>query len=44
MVMAAEATPGSLRGDGVHMLQSDLDVVVQSGIIPLLDSNRSVNR
>jgi hypothetical protein len=44
MVVAAEATPGSLRGDGVHMLQSDLDAVVKAGIIPLLDSNRSVNR
>lgn len=38
IVTAAETTPGSLRGDGVHMLQSDLDVVVQSAIIPLLDS------
>ncbi len=37
MVVAAEATPGSLRGDGVHMLQSDLDAVVKAGIIPLLD-------
>jgi hypothetical protein len=44
MVVAAESTPGSLRGDGVHMLQSDLDAVVKAGIIPLLDSNRSVNR
>jgi hypothetical protein len=44
MVVAAEASPGSLRGDGVHMLQSDLDAVVKAGIIPLLDSNRSVNR
>jgi hypothetical protein len=38
MVVAAESTPGSLRGDGVHMLQSDLDAVVKAGIIPLLDS------
>jgi hypothetical protein len=37
MVVAAESTPGSLRGDGVHMLQSDLDAVVKTGIIPLLD-------
>ena len=38
MVAAAEPTPGSLRGDGVHMLQSDLDAVVKTGIIPLLDA------
>jgi len=37
MVMAAETSPGSLRGDGVHMFQSDLDAVVEAGIIPLLD-------
>jgi hypothetical protein len=37
MVVAAESTPGSLRGDGVHMFQSDLDAVVKTGIIPLLD-------
>ena len=38
IVAAAESTGGPLRGDGVHMLQSDLDAVVQSGIIPLLDA------
>jgi hypothetical protein len=38
MVAAAESTPGSLRGDGVHMLQSDLDSVVKTGIIPLLEA------
>ena len=38
MVAAAEPTPGSLRGDGVHMLQSDLDAVVKTGIIPLLEA------
>ena len=38
VVATAEGVSGPLRGDGVHMLQSDLDVVVQSGIIPLLDS------
>jgi hypothetical protein len=38
MVAAAEPTPGSLRSDGVHMLQSDLDAVVKTGIIPLLDA------
>ena len=37
IVLAAETTPGSLRGDGVHMLQSDLDAVVKTAIIPLLD-------
>jgi hypothetical protein len=38
VVATAENTGGPLRGDGVHMLQSDLDAVVQSGIIPLLDA------
>jgi hypothetical protein len=38
MIAAAEPTPGSLRGDGVHMFQSDLDAVVKTGIIPLLDA------
>jgi len=38
IVAAAESAGGPLRGDGVHMLQSDLDAVVQSGIIPLLDA------
>ena len=37
MVAAAESTPGSLRGDGVHMLQADLDKVVEAEIIPLLE-------
>lgn len=38
IVTTAESAGGPLRGDGVHMLQSDLDAVVQSGIIPLLDA------
>jgi len=38
IVTAAESTAGPLREDGVHMLQSDLDAVVQSGIIPLLEA------
>ena len=38
IVTAAESAGGPLRGDGVHMLQRDLDAVVQSGIIPLLDA------
>jgi len=38
IVAAAESAGGPLRGDGVHMLQSDLDAVVLSGIIPLLDA------
>jgi peptidoglycan/LPS O-acetylase OafA/YrhL len=38
IVTAAESAAGPLRGDGIHMVQSDLDVVVQSGIIPLLDA------
>jgi len=38
IVTAAESTEGPLREDGVHMLQSDLDAVVQSGIIPLLEA------
>ena len=36
IVTAAESEAGPLRGDGVHMLQSDLDKVVEADIVPLL--------
>ena len=38
IVTAAESEAGPLRGDGVHMLQADLDKVVEAEIIPLLDA------
>lgn len=38
MIAASEPNPGSLRGDGVHMLQADLDLVVEAEIIPLLEA------
>jgi peptidoglycan/LPS O-acetylase OafA/YrhL len=38
IVTAAESEAGPLRGDGVHMLQADLDKVVEAEIIPLLEA------
>ena len=38
IVASVEAASGPLRGDGVHMLQADLDKVVDAKIIPLLDA------
>ncbi len=36
IVAAAEATPGSLRADGVHMAQADLDRIVAQSVVPRL--------
>lgn len=36
IVAAAEASPGSLRADGVHMAQADLDRIVAESVVPRL--------
>jgi len=36
IVSAAEASPGSLRADGVHMAQVDLDRIVAESVVPRL--------
>jgi hypothetical protein len=38
IVTAAESDGGPYRGDGVNMLQADLDKVVEAEIIPLLEA------
>jgi Zn-finger nucleic acid-binding protein len=36
IVAEAEATPGELRDDGVHMAQADLDRIVGESVVPRL--------
>ena len=36
IVAEAEATPGALREDGVHMAQADLDRIVDESVVPRL--------